>query len=361
MMVADSRALQGAALVNRHVCRYQAFTLIWTPAPMTKKSLDQKLAAIRSDKYKPADFIIADAKDGDIGFGATSAGPHPEDKGRFLPRAFHLDAIREMTKSGLVDIMLMSASTAERLSEEGIFKKSKVTPAIRLNDTTDIWSARGGRYKEEPSRHHRTARIDQAAEIVDLGLYSVTFSNRVGIDAENAEAYSDFRAEAAKHGMRHFLEVFNPAFDIKLSDQAELGHFINDNIVRTLAGVMSADYPQFLKLQYNGPRAMEELADYDPGKLIVGILGGAKGTTRDTFELIHKAEKYGARVALFGRKINFAEMPVELVRMMRAVVEKDLRPEEAVKAYHAGLDKAGIKPTLALAKDREITDPVLKE
>ena len=37
---------------------------------------------------------------------------------------------------------------------------SAVTPAIRLNDTTDIWSARGGRYKEEPSRHHRTARVE---------------------------------------------------------------------------------------------------------------------------------------------------------------------------------------------------------
>ena len=190
-----------------------------------------------------------------------------------------------MTRSGLVDIMLMSASTAERLSEEGLFKDSPVTPAIRLNDTTDIWSARGGRYKEEPSRHHRTARIDQAREITDLGLYSITFSNEVDIDAINAEAYSAFRAEAAEHGMRHFLEVFNPAFDIHLAEGGDIGAFINDNIVRTLAGVMSADQPQFLKLQYNGARAMEELAAYDPGHLIPGILGGSRGTTRDTFEL----------------------------------------------------------------------------
>ena len=110
----------------------------------------------------------------------------------------------------------MSASTGERLSDEGLFKDSPVTPAIRLNDTTDIWSARGGRYKEEPSRHHRTARIDQARRYVDIGLYSVTFSNQRDIDAMNAEAYSAFRAEAGAHGMRHFLEVFNPAFDIRL-------------------------------------------------------------------------------------------------------------------------------------------------
>jgi DhnA family fructose-bisphosphate aldolase class Ia len=327
---------------------------------MTKKTLDAKLSAIRDGKYKPRDFIIADAKDGDIGFGAMAAGPDPKRPGVFKPRAAHLEAIRDMTRSGLVDIMLMSASTAERLSDEGLFKKSKVTPAIRLNDTTDIWSARGARHKEEPSRHHRTARIDQAREIVDLGLYSVTFSNQVGVDAANAEAYSAFRAEASAHGMRHFLEVFNPAFDIKLLD-GDLGSFINDNIVRTLAGVIADDQPKFLKLQYNGPRAMEELASWDPGGLVVGILGGAKGTTRDTFELISKAEQHGARVALFGRKINLAEQPLELVRMMRAVVEKQLKPEEAVKAYHDGLSKAKIAPTIPLAKDREITDPVLKD
>ena len=96
--------------------------------------------------------------------------------------------------------------------------------------------------------------------------------------------------------------------------------------MRTLAGVMRADHPHFLKLQYNGPRAMEELAGYDPERLIVGILGGAKGTTRDTFELIFQAEKYGARVALFGRKINLAEDPHALVRYMRAVVEKEIGP-----------------------------------
>ena len=104
---------------------------------------------------------------------------------------------------------------------------------------------------------------------------------------------------------------------------------------------------------------MEELAGYDPERLIVGVLGGAKGTTRDTFELIFQAEKYGARVALFGRKINLAEDPHALVRYMRAVVEKEIGPDEAVKAYHSELKKAGRKPTLPLAKDRVITEAAL--
>src|SRR5258707_5495888 len=232
--------------------------------------LDRKIANIRAGRYRPDDFIIADAKDGDIGFGRAAPGPDRQ-TGKMKSRETHLQAIREMTASGLVDVMLMSASTGQRLSDEGLFKGTDVTAAIRLNDPSDIWSARGGRYKEEPSRHHRTARVDQAKKLVDLGLYSITFSNQRDIDAENAEAYSAFRAEAATHKIRHFLEVFNPAFDIRLTEGADIGGFINDNIVRTLAGVTRADHPHFLKLQYNGPRAMEELSSYDPGRLIVGV------------------------------------------------------------------------------------------
>ena len=36
----------------------------------------------------------------------------------------------------------------------------------------------------------------------------------------------------------------------------------------------------------------------------------AAGTTRDTFELLAQGVKYGARVALFGRKIGLAESPL---------------------------------------------------
>ncbi len=317
------------------------------------KRLETKLSKIRAGNYAPSDFIIADAKDGDIGFGVSAPGANK-------PRSVHLQAIRDMTKSGLIDIMLLSASSCQILTDEGLFKDNDVTPAIRLNDTTDIWSARGGRYREEPSRHHRTARIDQARKYADLGLYSITFSNQRDIDALNAEAYSDFRAEAATHKMRHFLEVFNPAFDIRLKESTNLGGFINDNIVRTLAGVMKEDFPAFLKLQYNGPRAMEELASYDPARLIVGILGGAAGTSKDTFELVSQAERYGARVALFGRKIYLAESAIDLVGLMREVIARTVTPDEAVKAYHGALQKAKIKPQRALADDLQLTEAPLK-
>jgi len=327
------------------------------------KSLDRKLARIRTGAYTPQDFIIADAKDADMAFGLTATGPARDEAARFLPefasRAAYLDAIRAMTRSGLVDIMLTSASSAEILVNEGLYADSDVTPAVRYNDTTDIWYPRGGRYGTEPSRPFRSARLPLVGKFVDLGLYSVTFSNEVARDIATAEAYSDFRAEAAGLGLRHFLEVFNPAFDIGVPAN-KMGQFIGDTIVSRLAGVVSAEQPLFLKLVYNGRAAMEALASYDPQRLIVGILGGAKGTTRDTFELISRAERAGARVALFGRKINLAQSPIDLVRLMRAVVARDLIADEAVKAYHGALQDKGIEPLLSLANDLEISEPILR-
>ena len=93
---------------------------------------------------------------------------------------------------------------------------------------------------------------------------------------------------------------------------------------------------------------------------MVGVLGGGAGTTRDCFELIHQAEKYGARVALFGRKINLAESPLDIVRLMRAVADGAMTPLEAVKDYHAALEKQGLKPTREIAVDSAITETVLK-
>ncbi|MHB2167695.1 hypothetical protein [Alsobacter sp. R-9] len=321
------------------------------------KSLDAKLERIRAGRYTAHDFIIADAKDGDMGFGLPAPGPRPGDGVK--TKADYLDAMRDMTRSGLVDIMLMSASTAETLAGEGLFAGHPVTPAVRLNDTTDIWSQRHGAYKASPSRPFRTASIPLVAPFADLGLYSVTFMNDQARDLESLEAYRAFRAEALALGMRHFLEVFNPAIDIGIADDG-LGDYVNDCIIRALAGVVSAEQPLFLKMQYNGPRAMEELAAYDPARVIVGILGGAKGTTRDTFELVGQAERHGARVALFGRKINLAEAPVALVGLMRRVVAREVTAEEAVKAYHAELGRLGLRPTLPLERDIVITDPVLK-
>jgi len=103
---------------------------------------------------------------------------------------------------------------------------------------------------------------------------------------------------------------------------------------------------------------MEELAQYDPN-LIVGILGGSAGTTYDAFRLIHDAQKYGARVALFGRKINQAEHQLAFIEMLRLITDGKLAPEEAVRAYHGILQARGIKPHRPLADDLQLTDQAM--
>lgn len=323
-----------------------------------EKSLDIKLEKTRQGKYKPSDFIIADAKDGDMGGGITAFGHVPEDPSRSKSYTGHLEDMREMTTSKLIDVMLMSVSGAERLVNDEVFKNSRVTPAVRLNDTSDIWGPRGSKYKIHPAQNFRSARIDKVIPLVDLGLYSITFSNDLKSDLASLNEFHSFLDNISGKNLRYFLEVFNPQIDIGI-DKENLPGYVNDSIVRSLAGLTKEDSPLFLKIPFNGPKAMEELCQYDPGNLIVGVLGGGIGTTRDTFELIRQSEKYGARVALFGRKILFAEVPKLIVTMMRAVVQGEMSTEEAVKMYHSQITEMGISPKLSLEDDLKITDPVL--
>ncbi len=337
---------------------------------MTPKSLDTKLAQIRAN---PAgrEFIIADAKDADMAFGIAAPGKSPEmhtQEGRFRSLAEYRECIRQVVRQGLVDIMLMSAHTNALLTiEGGLFEDSPVTPAARANDTTDIHVMRGGVYPTDPSRPfqsttidhiqcgHIDCRPDERTRGANLGLYSVTFNNDTDLDHRTLEAYRTFRIEAERKGLRHFLEVFDPNAPRRGIDTAQLGGFINDMIVRSLAGVPAAGRPLFLKVVYHGPKFTEELAHYDP-TLVVGVLGGSSGTTYDAFKLIAEAQKYGARVALFGRKINNAENQLAFIAMLRKIVEGAIAPEEAVRAYHGVLQGLNIKPHRTLAEDLRLTD-----
>jgi hypothetical protein len=297
-----------------------------------------------------------------MAWGATAPGPRPaavddvSDPGRYRSRADYLDDMRRLIAHGMVDILLTSASNGERLSGDGSLDDD-VTLAVRANDTTDIWNVRAGSYPSRPSRPFRSAHLPSVRAFCDLVLYSVTFNNDLDRDVETLEAYGRFRREAAELGMRHFLEVFNPNAPTGVSGE-ETGGFVNDSIVRMLAGVGDAERPIFLKIAYNGGDAVRELVAHDPS-LIVGILGGSAGTTRDTFELLHRAQLHGARVALFGRKIQRAESQLELVGLMRPVLRGELTPAEAVRAYHTALDKADTSAHRPLAADLELTDPVM--
>ncbi len=183
----------------------------------------------------------------------------------------------------------------------------------------------------------------------DVGLYSITLNNHIAFDYDTLLAYKDFRIEAETKGFRHFLEVFDPNA-CGAACPRDVGKFINDAIARTLAGVPTAGRPLFLKMPYHGPAAMEALVAYDP-QLVPGILGGSSGTTYDAFFLLEDAKKHGARAALFGRKINTCEHQLTFVQYLRAIADGKIEAAEAVKAYHADLEKLKIKPTRAIKDD----------
>jgi hypothetical protein len=318
------------------------------------RDLDRKLANIAAGRYTPDDFVIADAKDADMAFGVTAAGPVA---GGYRTRDEYLDAMRALVGQGALDILLTSVSNGERLAAEGSLGDA-VTLAVRANDTTEIWQPRGGGYTTVPSRPFRTADLAAVRPFCDLVLYSVTFNNDRDLDLATVAEYRSFRREAATLGIRHFLEVFNPNAPVGLA-RDQVGAFVNDSIVRSLAGVARAERPLFLKMAYNGGPALAELVGHDPS-LVVGILGGSAGTTRDTFELLHRTQHHGGRIALFGRKIQRAESQLDLVGLMRPVLRGELSPADGVRAYHEALAKADIAPTRPLDADLEIADPVLK-
>lgn len=343
-----------------------------------EKSLDFKLRSIHADPSGSREFIIADAKDADMAFGMSApgvvrTGGSPEDhqnEVRFKTLAEYRDQIRQVIQQGIVDIVLMSASTCDQLAvKERLFERSHITPAARANDATDVHLPRGGRVHTDAARPFRTAHIDhmQCGHLdcstderrigANLGLYSVTFNNDLAHDLDTLHRYKEFREEAERKGFRHFLEIFDPNRPEAVSAD-QLPGFINDLIARTLAGVASAGRPVFLKMVYHGPKAMEELVQYDP-HLVVGVLGGAAGTTLDAFQLLHQTRKYGGRAALFGRKINSAENQLAFIEFLRLIADGVIEPEEAVRAYHAVLQKLGVPPNRPLEQDLTLQTNVM--
>ena len=332
---------------------------------MLHQRLLTKLEAIRQGRGD-REFILADARDADMAWGIASPGQgwpaDPRTPMRSM-QAFH-EEIRAVVRQGEIDILLASVSTMSLLAhQERLFHGSDVTPAIRANDTTDVWCGRGMRYREKPSLPFTSCYLEEAQHgvigaaaghpVVNLGLYSMTFNNDLAADRHSLSQFRVFRAEAQRRNFRYFLEVFAPNVEAAVAPENVPG-FVNDHIVRTLAGVSRTSWPEFLKIPYFGPAALEELVNYDRS-MVVGVLGGSSGTTYDAFKLIAEAQKYGARVALFGRKIKDAEDPLAFIAFLRRIVAGEVGPEEAVRAYHGELQGRNIKPRRELADDQLLT------
>ncbi len=116
----------------------------------------------------------------------------------------------------------------------------------------------------EPSQPFRSASIDhiQCGEVqcvrgsgefpgANLGLYSITFVNDLEQDREALLWYKAFREERSGKVSGTFSKFLTRTSRTAL--RLKLGEFINDSILRTLAGVPEAGRPDFLKIVYHGP------------------------------------------------------------------------------------------------------------
>src|SRR5438876_2790310 len=100
-----------------------------------EKSLDVKLARLHADAHGCKAFILADAKDADMALAIGAPGKSPEAHSgelRYRSLAEFRDIVEQIVEQGLVDIMLMSASTSEVLTvRKRTFDNSSVTASAR--------------------------------------------------------------------------------------------------------------------------------------------------------------------------------------------------------------------------------------
>ena len=149
------------------------------------------------------------------------------------------------------------------------------------------------------------------------------------------QAYRDFREEAHEIGFRHFLEVFVPTRRTTSRRRAAIRqrqHRPAAGRHRLAHAAAVSEDAVFRPGRAGAARQLRQLARRrHPGRLA--------GTTFDAFNMLWEAKKYGARAALFGRKINNAEHQLSFVTHLRALADGNAEPADAVRAYHADLEK----------------------
>ena len=224
--------------------------------------------------------------------------------------------------------MLVSVSTLERLGSE-IFAASRVTPAVRVNDTTDIWGPRGGltrtsrRGRSEPLRSPARATIG-----CDLGLYSITFNNRVEDDLRSLEAFAASARRRSGAVCATSWRCSTPTWRRDSPPSRRPGHTSGTASCAPSRGSPGRSAPASSRSPTTARARCPSSAPTTPSSWS-GSWAGRPAPTATRFTLLADAQRDGARVALFGRKIKLAESPLELVRHMRRVVDGEHSPEEA--------------------------------
>ena len=306
----------------------------------------EKLASREALASSPIFVFAGDAQvaGGLRGLGSTGRG-HAE---VWRTRPAFLELCRELSLDGAIDGCLLTPADAEALAvDERFFDNLDVTPLVRTNAETLIWSPRHGRYNSAPAKPFITVppadagfcreQICAARDFnIRLGLYSITLNNDVDLDHETLSVYLTFAKECGRTaGFDHFLEVFLPNLpQYGLSLEAQ-GEYVADTIVRTMSYLRSHERPRFIKTAFTSPAVWRELCEFDP-TLLIGALGGPRTDARGTLELAHQVILNGGHLILFGRAVFQDESPLQIARALRAVLD-GADPGEAFEQYREAL------------------------
>ena len=269
---------------------------------------------------------------------------HPRPHYRTRPEFLQLQ--RDLVADGSIDGLLMTPADAEVLAlEEGLFDGTPVTPLVRMNAETAIWSPRYGTYQSQHSRPFQTVFPDDAQAYceslvapalecrVSLGLYSITLNNDVVADERMLNAYIQFAHTVGEmEGFDHILEVFLPNIKLPGLDDEKRGMYVADSIVRTMNYLRKHQRPRFIKTAYTTAKVWNELTRFDPS-LIIGALGGPRENARKTLQLANNVIQNGGHAILFGRTIFGEQSPVGIARALRNVLDEQMSPEEAHSMY----------------------------
>ncbi|HDS74582.1 MAG TPA: hypothetical protein ENN56_03485 [Firmicutes bacterium] len=305
----------------------------------------EKLADPKALKRSPIFIFAADAL---VAYGITGIGtertPHPH----YRTRPEYLKMMREVAADGYIDGLLMTPADAEVLAiDEGLFDSSPITPIVRMNAETHIWSPRHGRYREQYSRPFQTVKTAEAGRYcteamacardckIKLGLYSITLNNEAEADARTTGEFLEFAWQCGETpDFHYFLEVFLPNIQQPGMDTKEQGEYIADNIVRLMSYLRNHQRPVFIKTVYTKPEVWKSLCEFDP-TLVIGALGGSRVNARTSMQLAYDTTENGGKVILFGRAIFQEEDPRAMAKMMRAVLDRELTVDQAHSQYQA--------------------------
>ena len=307
----------------------------------------EKLADPAKIKKSPAFIFAADAL---VAYGVTGIGMENSPKPHYRTRPEYLQLQREILADGHIDGLLMSPADAEALAiDDALFDSSPVTPMVRLNAETWIWSPRHGRYNNQYSQPFRTVLTAEAGRYcteamacakdckIRLGLYSITLNNDTEKDARTLGEFLDFAWDMGNNpDFDYFLEVFLPNVNQPGMDLKAQGEYIADSIVRTMSYLRKNQRPVFIKTVYTTPEVWKSLVEFDPS-LIIGALGGKRVNARRTLQLAHDATENGGKVILFGRAVFQEDNPRMMARALRAVLDREMAPDEAHQMYQRSL------------------------